>query len=284
MCDKNRIFAVASAVVLLSSLADAQSPAFEVASIRPNNSGTFIRAIGPAPGGRFEVLNNTLRSLVAYAFGVDMTRQRLQIVGGPPWLDRDAFDIDAIAPGGAITPAQARDMLRALLEDRFKLKAHRETREVAAYDLVLDRDDRRLGPRLRASTIDCAARFAARRGGPPPPPPAGPTQRPECGLRQTAARFGGDAVSMNQLASALAVPAGRIVLDRTGLTGYYDADLDWSPGQEQILQPGAPPPTVDPSAPPVFTAIREQLGLRLEGSRAPIEVVVIDSAEPPTRN
>lgn len=270
--------------MVVSGTLAAQSPAFEVASIKPNTSGGFIRSMGPAPGGRFEVLNNTLRSLVAYAFGVDMTRVRLQIVGGPPWVDRDAFDIEAIAPGGTITPAQARDLLRALLEDRFHLKAHRETREVASYDLVLDRDDRRLGPRLRPSPIDCAARFAARAGSPPPPPPSSPTVRPECGLRATPARFGGDAVSMNQLASALALPSGRIVIERTGLTGYYDFDLDWSPGQEQVLQPGAPSPTVDPSAPPIFTAVREQLGLRLEGSRAPIDVVVIDSAEAPTPN
>jgi uncharacterized protein (TIGR03435 family) len=265
--------------------------AFEVASVKPNTSGNFIRAIGPGPGGRFQVLNNTLRELVAYAYAVDMSRARLQIVGGPAWLDRDAFDIDAIAPGNVITPASAREMLKTLLADRFKLKVRYERREVATYDLVLDRADRRLGSRLRASSIDCEARrAAARRGGTPPTIPTGPppdpaTIRPVCGLRQNTGLLAGDAVSMVQLASALAPRAGRIVSDRTGLTGYFDLDLNWTPGQEALPRPGgAPEPVVDTGAPPLFTAIREQLGLRLEGARADVEVVVIDSAEPPTPN
>ena len=324
MCDKNRITAVigvprlsdktriAAAVVFcgasLTLLAQSPAaPAFDVASVRPNTSGDFRRAIGPGPGGRFQSLNNTLRALVAYAYGVDMARADLQVTGGPSWTDRDRFDIDATAPGGSATPAQAREMLRTLLAERFKLLAHRETREVATYDLVLDRDDRRLGPRLRVSAIDCEARRAAARRGGLPPAPAGPppdpaTVRPVCGLRQGPARFAGDAVSMNQLASALGPAAGRIVFDRTGLTGYYDVDLGWTPGQEQAPRPvlagqngGAPPAVVDPvlaerldavplSAPAIFTAIREQLGLRLEGSRGAVEVVVIDAAEHPLPN
>jgi uncharacterized protein (TIGR03435 family) len=90
---------------------------------------------------------------------------------------------------------------------------------------------------------------------------------------------------MSQLASALGPASGRIVFDRTGLTEYFDVDLEWNPGQEQVPRAGGPPPpAIDPSAPPIFTAVREQLGLRLEGSRAPIEMVVIDSAEPPAPN
>ena len=251
--------------------------AFEVASVKPNTSGDFRRAIGPGPGGRFQALNNTLRELVTYAYGVDMARASLQIAGGPPWMDRDRFDIDAVAPGGAATPAEARDMVRTLLTERFKLQARRETRDVPTYDLVLDRRDGRLGSQLRASTVDCEARRAAARRGGPPPVPAGPppnpeTVRPVCGLRQTPVRFAGDAVSMTQLASALGAPSGRIVFDRTGLSGYFDLDLDWAQGQD------------DPSTPPIFTALREQLGLRLEGARAPVEIVVVISAERPAAN
>jgi uncharacterized protein (TIGR03435 family) len=251
--------------------------AFEVASIKPNTSGDFRKAIGPGPGGRFQALNNSLRELVTFAYGVDMTRAALQIAGGPAWMDRDRFDIDAVAPGGTAGPAEAREMLRTLLAERFKLQARRETREVATYDLVVDRRDGRRGEKLRASTIDCEARrAAARRGGPPPvpsgPPPNPATFRPVCGLRQAPTRFAGDAVSMTQLASALAAPSGRIVFDRTGLSGYFDLDLEWAPNQD------------DPSKPPIFTAIREQLGLRLEGARAPIEMVVVVSAEQPTAN
>ena len=250
---------------------------FDVASVKPNTSGDFRRAIGPGPGGRFQALNNTLRELVTYAYGVDMARAGLQVAGGPSWMDSDRFDIDAVAPGGAATPAEAREMVRTLLAERFKLQARRETRAVPTYDLVVDRRDGRLGSKLRPSTIDCEARrAAARRGGPPPvptgPPPSPETIRPVCGLRQTPVRFAGDAVSMTQLASALGPPSARIVFDRTGLTGYFDLDLEWAPSQD------------DPSTTPIFTAIREQLGLRLEGSRAPIEMVVVVSAERPSGN
>jgi uncharacterized protein (TIGR03435 family) len=288
VCDKNSI-AVVAALLLTASGVLAQVPtlrAFDVASVKPNNSGDFRRAIGPGPGGRFQALNKTLRELATYAYGVS----GLQITGGPPWLDRERFDIDAVAPRGAATPAEAREMLRALLIERFKLKVHRETREIATYDLVADRSDVRLGPRLRTSAIDCEARRAARRGAPPPVAPQAPpfdpaTVRPVCGLRQTPARFAGDAVTMIQLANALGPVSGRIVFERTGLTGYFDVDLDWNPGQEQESRAGgAPDPVIDPSAPPIFTAIREQLGLRLEGSRAAVEVVVIDSAELPSAN
>ena len=272
---------LSAALVLIALTAQAQESAtpraFEVASVKPNLSGDFRRAIGPGPGGRFQALNNTLRELVTYAYGVDMARAGLQITGGPPWMDSLRFDIDAVAPGGAATPVEAREMVRALLAERFKLQARRETREVATYDLVVDRRDGRLGGKLRASTIDCEARRAAARRGGPPPAPAGPppnpeTIRPVCGLRQTPVRFAGDAVSMTQLASALGAPAGRIVFDRTGLSGYFDVDLEWAQSQD------------DPLAPPIFTAIREQLGLRLEGSRAPVEMIVVVSAEPPAPN
>ena len=90
---------------------------------------------------------------------------------------------------------------------------------------------------------------------------------------------------MTQLASALGPAAGRIVFDRTGLTGYFDVDLEWAPGQEQAPRDdNAPPVTLDPSLPPIFTAVREQLGLRLESSRAPIDMVVVVSAERPAAN
>jgi hypothetical protein len=134
-------------LVAAASRADAPEPpptrAFDVASVEPNNSGDFRRSIGPGPGGRFQALNNTLRELVTYAYGADMARAGLQIAGGPSWMDRERVDVDAVAQGGALTPAESRDA--------------------------------RLGARLRASTIDCdARRAAARRGGPPPPATGAP--------------------------------------------------------------------------------------------------------------
>jgi uncharacterized protein (TIGR03435 family) len=166
MCDRNSI-RVTVALLALTGVAvpvSPQTPAFEVASVKPNLSGDFRRAIGPGPGGRFQALNNTLRELMTFAFGVDNALAGLQITGGPPWLDRDRFDVDAVAPGGSATPADARLMLRTLLVERFKLQTHRETREIATYDLVLDRDDRRLGPCDRSSGVRAPADTVAIRG------------------------------------------------------------------------------------------------------------------------
>jgi uncharacterized protein (TIGR03435 family) len=277
----------AAILLVVAATASAQSGRqFEVASIKPNVSGTSIRAIGPGPNGRFEGLNVTLRELVAYGFGVDMSRARLQIVG-PEWIDQDRFDVDAIIPGGPAPPAEVRPMVAALLADRFKLRAHRETREVPAFSLAMDRDDLRTGPGLRVSTIDCEARRAAARRGGPPPPPQGPppdprTVRPICGVRQAPGRFAGDAVSMTQLASALSSFAGRIVLDRTELRGYFDVDLEWTPDPPQTARTAdAPDPGLHAG---LFTALKEQLGLRLEDARTSVDVVVIDAAERPTAN
>src|SRR5687767_10521853 len=118
-----------TALLLVALTAHAQeSPvprAFDVASVKPNLSGDFRRAIGPGLGGRFQALNNTLRELVTYAYGIDMARAALQITGGPSWMDSARFDIDAVAPGGAATPAEAREMVRVLLAERFKLQARR---------------------------------------------------------------------------------------------------------------------------------------------------------------
>jgi uncharacterized protein (TIGR03435 family) len=262
---------------------------FEVASIKPNNSGDFRRAIGPGPGGRFQGLNVSLRELVTFAFNVDMSLVSLQVAGGPSWIDQEKFDVDAVAPAGATWPGEARAMVAAMLADRFKLKAHRERRETPVYHLVMDRNDRRPGAMLRVSTIDCEARRAAARRGAPPPPAPGPppnpaTVRPVCGVRQAPGRVAGDAVSMTQVASALAPFAGRIVLDRTELGGYFDIDLEWTPDPAAARPDGAPDASADRAAPGLFTAVREQLGLRLEAATAPIEQVVIDAAERPAPN
>ncbi len=290
MCEKHNGIAalwMAASLVVAAAPSAAQSAArFEVASIRPNTSGDFKRAIGPGPGGRFQGLNVSVRELVAFGFGVDMARATLQ-VDAPAWIDQERFDVDALAPGGAATPAEMRAMVAALLADRFGLRAHREKREVAAFNLVMDREDRRPGPRLRSSTIDCEARrAAARRGGPPPapqgPPPNSATVRPVCGLRQGPGRFAGDAASMNQLASALSQFAGRIVQDRTQLAGYFDVDLEWTMDPAQAVRAGdAPEPGKEAG---LLAAVREQLGLRLEDARTTVEVVIVDAAERPTPN
>src|SRR5688572_22475662 len=155
----------------------AASPAFEVASVKPNKSGDQRVMIQLPPSGRFTATNIPLRLLLRQAFDV----QGFQIVGGPNWLDSDRFDIVAKTPDGMTAPDQMRPMLRALLADRFKLVAHNETREMPIYSLALARTDAKLGPALSVAKVDCEARCnAARRGGPPPQCPQ-PGQPIECG-------------------------------------------------------------------------------------------------------
>lgn len=277
----NRPRCVGLAVVTLAgSLAAAQTPPpqqFEVASIRLNTSGDARRMLGPAPGGRFTALNITLRQLIAFAFGVSNSRSDMLVLGGPAWLDTARFDVDAVAPGAVLPPGTAGPLVRRLLEERFQLRARRETTERPIYHLVVDRADGRLGTALRPTTTNCEARRAARASGAPLPPaqrtqPGGAvgTGRPLCGLRVGPGDVGGDGVTAFDLAEALAPFAGRVIVDRTGLPQHFDLDLKWT----AELQAGV---TAGGDLPGLFTAIREQLGFRLEDARGPVDVVVVDS-------
>ena len=162
-------------------------------------------------------------------------------------------------------------MLRSLLEDRFRLSAHRETRDLPIYALVLARADGRLGPRLRQTTSDYCAKLLEAAGKPGDTPI--PTGSPACGMRPggNGNEVTAGAVPMNELARLLNVVSGRTVVDRTGLTGVWDFGLKWSPFD-------APAP--DPDRPSIFTALQEQLGLRLDATTGPVEVLVIDRVEP----
>jgi uncharacterized protein (TIGR03435 family) len=251
-------------------------PTFEVASVKPNSSGEFGASYGGRPG-QVTVRNGTLRNIVRNTYGV----QDFQIVGGPEWFDKDRFDISARASTEAPQP-QMLLMMQSLLAERFKLIAHMETRQLPIYALVMAREGNRPGPQLTASATDCAA-LAAGRGA--PPPAQGGTGRPACGTRSTPGRILAGGVSMSDLSRNLANFAGRFVTDRTGLTGRWDLELQWTPepGLMPVLPPNAPPlPVPDPNGPSLFTAVQEQLGLKLESQRGPVEVLVIDSAERPS--
>jgi uncharacterized protein (TIGR03435 family) len=263
-------------------------PKFEVAAVRENTRNDGLISIGIQPGGRFTVVGAPLAELIRVAFAV----QRTQVVGAPDWSETARFDITAKAegdiqgtpPGGP--PGQLNFLLQDLLEDRFKLRAHRETRELPIYALTLARSDKKLGDGLRVSTVDCAAMRGRGRGGragaPPGPPPPG--ERPSCGMRVAPHQVVAGGVSLAQLTPMLSQLAQRMVVDRTGLTGNFDIDLTFTP--ERMPQgappPGAPPLTIDPNGPSLFTALQEQLGLKLESDRAPVEVLVIDHVERPT--
>ena len=181
-------------------------------------------------------------------------------------------------------------MVRALIEERFKLKVHREPREIPIYALVRARADGQLGPELKQSATDCEALRAARRKGGPPPEPPKPGERPQCGARVLFGELAAGGQPLLELVSLLSGTVGRSIVDRTGLTGTYDIHLKWTPDQlpGRVAGTAASEPVrvngvdIDPNGPSIFTAIQEQLGLKLESERGTIEALVIDSIERPT--
>jgi len=247
-------------------------PAFEVASIRVNRSVDLPRG-GFTAGGGFEAVGASMRQLVSLAY--DTSR----IVGAPPWFATERFDIVAKAPASAASSPpqteQVRARMRTLLAQRFKLAAHRETREVPIYLLVVDRKDGELGRGLRRADLDCTARAAQA--------PPGTRGLSICGVDRAPGRSAGRSMTFMLLPGVLESIVDRPVLDRTSLQGIYDWDLEWTPAPGEPGPPGAAPP-VNADAPSIFTAVQEQLGLRLESSRGPVEVLVIDSLERPTEN
>ena len=279
---KKAVLATVGAVVLVAPIL-AQSvplPSFEVASVKPTSAGPpTVGVFGGAglrftPGGAFEANNATLGSIIRLAYGL----RDFQTVGAPEWVDTDRFDIQARGPQGAAeTEAPAR--LQSLLAQRFALKVHRETRNGQMYALVLARADRSLGPRLRQSQVESPGGLGGGGGQCTPPGPPAPFNMRLCG------------VTMARLVELyLPMYAGRRVVDRTGLTGGFDLALyfDNRPipgvglaGGLRIL-PGAEPPPAD--AVSIFTALEEQLGLKLEAETGPVEVLVIDHVERPTPN
>lgn len=268
----------ATAVLLLCIVATtvaAQStvaPSFEVASIKVNASGDGNFGFTPKPGGVMVATNVTARQIVTFAYSM----QNSKVEGGSDWLDTVRFDITAKASEAA-TPEHMLLMLRRLLTDRFKLVMHIDARDTPVFALVRARTDGRLGPHLRASaTPDCdAARAAQARGA----ALAASDGRPICGGRTRAGVIIAGAVSMEELARNMSRLVGRMIIDRTGLTGRYDFDLTFTPEADLTATAAA---RGEPGAlPSLFVALEEQLGLKLESQRAPVEVVVIDSMQRP---
>jgi uncharacterized protein (TIGR03435 family) len=229
-------------------------------------------------------------ALISIAYGI----QRFQLVGAPTWANSDRFDINAVAEDVPIQPTppgtenRMQLLLRSLLKDRFKLVMHNETREMPLSYLVMAREDRKLGERLRPSSVDCAALFAARakEGGPPRPiDPPKPGEIPQCGMMGGFGRIAAGSVSMTNLATMLGGLLNRPVRDRTNLTGNFELQVEYTPDQMPQLPPGATlPPGLtlpSPDGPSLNTALEEQLGLKLEAARGPVDVLVIDSISPP---
>ncbi len=292
-----------------ASLAAQQLPKFDVASVKRNNSGDGFISMSMGPSGP-TFTNFPVRQMIVRAYGV----QPYQVQGGPSWLTSDRFDITAKAGDDPITPAQMNLMLQSLLADRFKLKIHRETRQSDVYRLVKARTDGRLGESLKPAAVDCSAMGRGHPGGPgpvagpggpgpglgtpvpgpraggPQPGPGGGTGGPGngCMLMMTPGRLQMGGQPISAFVNALANQVGRPVLDETGLTGVYDLTVSFMPdagGRGGLPPPGAPDvPPIDPNAPALPTALVEQLGLKLEAAKGPVETIVIDSIEPPTED
>src|SRR5262245_41548426 len=268
-------------------------PSFEVASVKPSTGPTGERG---QPSGRYTA-TRTLKFLIADAFFFGTPLQMSRVLGGPEWIDSERFEINAKAsapwqrsPDGP--PRELFLMIRSLLQERFKLKTHMETRELPVYAVVLARADRAPGPDLRQPTLDCDAIIAAVQAG-APPPARQPNEPPPCGAMRGPARIMAGSIPMSQLANMLTLvmadadgPTGRDdarpVIDKTGLVGRFAFTLAWTAERmpEAAPPPGIPP--IDPNGPPLVTALQEQLGLKLQSARSRMEVVVIDSVEQPT--
>jgi uncharacterized protein (TIGR03435 family) len=256
-------------------------PTFEVASVKRNNDPNAPVSMRVLPD-RFTMTNAPVRLLINAAY----TLATYQYIGMPNWPER--YDIAAKAPDG-VAPDQMPLMLQSLLADRFKMVARRETRDSPIYALVVSRSDRRLGSRLTKSTIDCAPILArraaaarARGPGPIPVPQRAPGERPECGARMIGrGAYSAGNTTMPKLAEFLAGYVGRQVVDRTDLQGEFDLDLEFSPQASSLPpSPGAAASLDDAAS--VFTALQEQLGLKLEPTRGPVEFLVIESVEKPS--
>jgi uncharacterized protein (TIGR03435 family) len=238
----------------------AAAPQFEVASIKPRSEplGALPGPQGARPGGSFVFLNASLVRLVMYAFDLP----DYQVVDGPAWARANRFDVEARA-GRDASVADMRLMLRSLLQDRFKLATHNERREMPVYALVVDRRDGQLGPGL---TIGCPQQDVR----PPAQAPPGAMTTTGCGSVATLVR------------GASLIMQGPVI-DKTGLVGTFAWSMYSAPPVGGNFGPRAGG-SGDLSLPSYTTALREQLGLRLDATRGPVEVVVIDSAERPSEN
>ena len=241
-------------------------PSFEVASIKPGDPTSHQVQIRMSPGGRISCKNVPLRFLLQRAFEI----QDFQIVGAPGWVGSDRFDIEAKADH-EVKQEEISLMLRSLLVDRFKLTFHHETKELPIYSLVVGKN----GPKLKQSE--------------------GSADGKRTMMRMGRGMIEANAVSMDALADQIARNLGRPVIDKTGLTGTYDVKLEWTP-DEQVAGPGGPGgpggpepkgdavPTAESAGPSLFTAVQEQLGLKLDGGKGPVKVIVIDHIEKASEN
>ena len=277
---------VTGLLLVVAGGAYAQAPlTFDAASVKRNmTNGAGQPRIVAVSGGRLTAPFATAKELVQAAYGMEPN----QVVGGPDWMERDRFEVSAILPPGT-SAADAPMLLQRLLAERFSLAAHQEKRELPAYVLTAVG---KLGPDLAPAGPECKALKApAGLPAPPPPPPPLAGQGPmtmlnqppgsKCGNVMFSGFFSMRAVPMVTFVTNLSRQIRMPIIDRTALTGPYDIDLNFLPDTGPMMFNGT---AINADAPSLQTAVREQLGLRLDSARAPIDVVVIDRVMAPSEN
>ena len=240
------------------------APGFDVSTVKPSHATDgHTHVYRHTDDGGFETINISLKGLLAFAYDLPETR----VIGGPAWLDSDKWDVQAKASAevdaaihklsGDESKAAKQKMVQALLAERFKLTAHQETRELPVYALVVAKG----GPKFEKTEANGT----------------------DIGTGNSHIKIhGGDSVEI--LAEQLAKVLGRVVLDKTGIQGRYDITLRWTPENglpDKVNGASTPEETNGPS---IFTAVQEQLGLRLDPQKGPVGVLVVDRAEMPTEN
>ena len=261
----------ATGVIWLTAAAlFAQTPRpaeFDVVSIKRSAAGADTAGMRTFPDGTFMMANQPIRSIIMAAAPVPVR----DVTGLPAWASSEQYDIVAKPPAGA-TVEQRREMFRRMFEERMLLKAHVEEREQNAFALVLDRADGRLGPQLSVSTLDCNVPW------PQSQPPAFTEARNRCGASMGPGLIISGGVTMEAFVRSIAGLAGGIVNDRTGLQGAYALTIRFTP------RAGPGPAATTDDAPGFATALREQLGLRLQPERTKVPILVVDSISRPTEN
>jgi uncharacterized protein (TIGR03435 family) len=257
-------------------------PSFDVASIKPNHGGTGLFMIR-ADTGRFVADNATLKLLLEYAYHV----KESQILGAAGWIDSEHYNIDAKVDDSSADgqrklnsdedALRLRLMVQSLLADRFKLTLHHESKDLPIYALIVAKN----GPKLHESSVSREDSVPLGPGGPPNGP------QPRHSIRMGRGELSIDAERLDMFAEVLSHQLGLTVVNKTGLKGNYDFKLKWTPDESESHMPGGPPANAAPpdaSGPSIFTALQEQLGLKLESQKGPVDTIVIDHVERPSEN
>jgi uncharacterized protein (TIGR03435 family) len=265
-----------AAMALFAGITSAAS--FDVASVKINKAQTGPSNISASTPGRFIASNTPVRFVVLYAYHL----MDHELVGMPAWTSDTSVDITGQYPSDT-TDEQIRAMVQDLLKDRFALEIHHDKCTIPSYDLTLAAKDGHLGAAMKPSTVDCQQWIAEKRpqrdaGGPSSASPTG--KRPACMMSAGRRWMAGGSATMPQFTAALQSMVARPVVDKTGLQGEFDIDLKWT------LMDDANASNDNPQSdlPSIFTALREQLGLKLDTHQEPFDVIVVDRITQPTAN